>query len=55
MKLTIKLEPEDGSGGISFPVELSKKHFNIAKESTRLAASITRAIKNIQDELSKEE
>lgn len=56
MKLIVTLEAEDEKAGkLAFEVDLPKKHFNILKESTKLIASVTSAIKNIKGEFGKEE
>lgn len=56
MKLSITITPEDkDDSGIGFDVELSQKHFDLAKHSVKLASAIKNAIENIRDDLKKEE
>ncbi|MEE9316277.1 MAG: hypothetical protein V3U97_04115 [bacterium] len=55
MKLVITLQPEDDKrGSIVFDVDVPVKHFNIIKESARLVASVTEAVKSIAKELGEE-
>ena len=56
MKLNITIAPEDKKDdpGIGFEVELSRKHFDIAKHSVKLVAAIKSAIENIRDDIDKE-
>ena len=56
MKLNITITPEGkkDDSGIVFDVELSKKHFDLAKHSVELASSIKSAIENIREDLNKE-
>ena len=56
MKVIVTLESDDEKvGKLAFEVDLPRKHFNIIKESTRLIASVTSAIKSIRSEFSKED
>jgi len=53
MKLVITMQPEDSKkGAVAFDVEVPEKHFNIVKQSARLIASVSEAVKGISKELS---
>ena len=52
MKLVITMQPEDSNkGSVAFDVEVPEKHFNIVKQSARLIASVTEAVKAISKEI----
>ncbi len=51
MKLVITLQPEGKKGAVVFDVDVPEKHFNIVKQSARLVASVSEAVKAISKEL----
>lgn len=52
MKLVITLQPENSKkGGVVFDVEVPETHFNIVKQSARLIASVSEAVKAISKEI----
>jgi len=54
LNITITSKDEDDSG-IVFDLDLSQKHFDLAKHSVKLASAIKSAIENIKEDLNKEE
>jgi len=56
MKLVVTMQPEDSKkGSVAFDVDVPEKHFNIVKQSARLVASVTEAVKAISKELNEDD
>ncbi len=55
MKLNISIRPRGEKASLRFNVDVPQKYFNIAKESAKVIAAVTSAIKNIKSSEPKEQ